>query len=280
MGNRKEKPHVSPSQLDMYEKCGEQWRRRYVLKEKIPPGIAMLRGSSVHVGAEINFKQKIETHQDLPTKDIVEASVESFDSNSRNGVSFTEEEMRIGTKKVVGKEKDVVAKSAQVLGDEVVKHYQPAFVEKLHRISLSKERDLVVKLDVATVKDEIMDVKTGRRMSEADARQSVQMNIYGIAYHGITGKTPQSLIHENLVAPLTPTGEVKRNPLRTSLRPQNVDATIRRLNSFLTGLEAGFFKPAPQGAWWCSTKYCGYAWTCPFYLSGESGVKEQDKKGG
>ena len=32
--------HLSVSQLGMFQRCGEQWRRRYLDEEVIPPGIA------------------------------------------------------------------------------------------------------------------------------------------------------------------------------------------------------------------------------------------------
>ena len=43
-----EKPYLSPSQMGMYCRCGEQYRRRYIEKEIIPPGFALIKGGSVH----------------------------------------------------------------------------------------------------------------------------------------------------------------------------------------------------------------------------------------
>jgi hypothetical protein len=75
-----EKPHLSQTQLTMYEKCGESYRRRYCdcEGEKIPPGIALVKGTGVHGGSKANFKQKIETKEDLSRKKIIDISEKNY----------------------------------------------------------------------------------------------------------------------------------------------------------------------------------------------------------
>jgi hypothetical protein len=48
----------------MFQRCGEQYRRRYLENEIIPPGISARIGSGVHKAAEINFRAKIQTGED------------------------------------------------------------------------------------------------------------------------------------------------------------------------------------------------------------------------
>lgn len=56
-----DKKHLSISQINMLGRCGEQYRRRYIEGEKIPPGIAALVGRGVDDSVTINLQNKIDT---------------------------------------------------------------------------------------------------------------------------------------------------------------------------------------------------------------------------
>lgn len=66
-------PHLSATQLAMLERCPEQFRQRYILGRREPPGAAMLWGSADGKAHGENFGQKIKTHEDIPTEDVREA---------------------------------------------------------------------------------------------------------------------------------------------------------------------------------------------------------------
>lgn len=79
-GRRGELPaHLSASQLSMFERCPEQWRRRYVLHDKERPAAALVWGSADHEAHELNFRQKIASHEDIPVDDVKVAFAEAFD---------------------------------------------------------------------------------------------------------------------------------------------------------------------------------------------------------
>ena len=108
------KKHLSPTQLGMYLRCGEQYRRRYIEKEIVPPGIALIKGGSVHKAAETNFRQKIESREDLPIKDIREAAAANFDGQIASGYILDPDERAIGAKKVLGVAKDSTIKLVDI----------------------------------------------------------------------------------------------------------------------------------------------------------------------
>ena len=58
--------------------CGEQYRRRYVLKQIRPPGVALHIGSATHKGVEENLKEKARSGKLLPLDSVTDAAVESF----------------------------------------------------------------------------------------------------------------------------------------------------------------------------------------------------------
>lgn len=64
--------HLSASSLGMLARCPEQWRQRYVLGRKERPGEALVIGTAVHVTAEHNFRQKIDSHEDIPFDTLVQ----------------------------------------------------------------------------------------------------------------------------------------------------------------------------------------------------------------
>jgi hypothetical protein len=83
----------------MYAKCGEAWRRRYVQKEIIPPGVAAVKGISLHKGSEYNFTSKLETKVDRPVKDIVDYSVSTLEEKIKaEGLTLIDEEEERGKK--------------------------------------------------------------------------------------------------------------------------------------------------------------------------------------
>ena len=131
------KPHISPSQLSTYTRCGEQYRRRYVEKEIIPPGIALMKGSSVHKGAEENFKHKMEKGEDMNKDDVAMICVETFDNIQKNeGILLNDDELAIGKKKVVGEAKDVIVDMANLFSERVAPRYIPKSVEKEYNIEV------------------------------------------------------------------------------------------------------------------------------------------------
>lgn len=71
--------HLSPSFLKMLAKCPEQARRRYILGERIPPAAAMIQGRADHTAIEYNFRQKVDTFQDVPVADVQEVFAAEID---------------------------------------------------------------------------------------------------------------------------------------------------------------------------------------------------------
>ena len=58
------KKHLSPSQIKMYIRCSAQWMFRYREGFKMKPGIALLYGISADVAFNLNYGQKIDSHED------------------------------------------------------------------------------------------------------------------------------------------------------------------------------------------------------------------------
>jgi CRISPR/Cas system-associated exonuclease Cas4 (RecB family) len=62
---------LSPSQLRQYLDCQTRWWYRYALHLPDPPGADRVLGLAVHDAIAENFRQKIETKQDLPAVGVI-----------------------------------------------------------------------------------------------------------------------------------------------------------------------------------------------------------------
>ncbi|HEV3340915.1 MAG TPA: PD-(D/E)XK nuclease family protein [Pirellulales bacterium] len=257
-----DKPHLSASQLDMISKCPEQWRRRYVEGEVIPPGIAALKGKAVHRPAEINFRQKIETHDDLPVKEFIDLAADAFEAELAGGYLLTPEEEVRGRKTVLGEAKDATVKMAIFHATDQAPDYQPELVEQQFRIALPGPHDLVGVIDMADDARRVVDLKTsGKAKSQGDADGSIQLTAYAAGYRVLTGEQPTELRLDTIVQTAKTT---RRDVVSTARGPADFRALAARLNVVERQIESGIFPPAPVGAWYCGPKYCGYWSTCKF----------------
>lgn len=263
------KAKLSSTRLDMFCKCPEAFRRRYIEGEIIPPGVSMLKGTGVHRGAQVNFTQKLETHRDLPAKDIVDAAVAGFQAEQKAGVSFTAEEMARGVANVVGEAIDEVAEMASLHARQQAPDYQPVLIEKMVEIILPTV-DLVGVVDLADDQDRVVDFKTaGKSKSQGDADSSTQLTIYSALYKAETGRDAKELRLDTIVRTKRDT---KRQVLTTHRDVKDLTSLGYRIEVVQNAIEAGAFPPATPGAWWCAPKWCGYWKTCR-YVNAERAAK-------
>jgi len=258
------KPYISPSQVGTYTKCGEMYRRRYIEHEKIPPGISLVKGRSVHKGSEYNFKQKIESRVDLKHSDIVDYAVADFETTKeKEGLLLSPGEESIGKALVVGEAKDSVADLTGLYARDVAPKYQPAGVEEEVFTALpSSSHDLKGYIDVRTVDKKILDLKTSAKSwNQAKVDNDFQFTFYSMNYRAKFGVDPKNITVENLVD----SGKsLKSLTFETRRGSSDYEAAIHRLNAVLAGINAGIYTPANDGWWGCSILYCGYARDCKY----------------
>jgi hypothetical protein len=268
------KPHLSATQLDMYARCPEQYRRRYIEGEIIPPGIALIVGGSLHKGAEVNFRQKIETHQDLPAEDIIEIAAEEFSTRTAGEYALTDDEHARGIGVVIGEAKDMTASLARVHALQQAPDYQPVSVEHTTRIVLPKaSRDLLAITDLRDDQGRVTDLKTAsRRLAPSAVDTSLQLTIYAAAFQVDNGQPPSEVRLDVLTKTKTPA----RQLLRGRRDERDLQALANRINETLRAIEAGIFPPCPTDAWVCAPKWCGYWATCPYVNSERRAAAESN----
>ena len=267
------KPHVSPSQMDMYFRCGEQYRRRYVLGEIVPPGVALVKGGAVHRAAELNFAQKIKSREDLPLAQLTDAVSDHVGSViAKEGLMLAPDEAARGLSAIRGELLDRAVVLAGLFHREVAPRVQPILVERFVRIELSqRSHDLLGRLDVADETDTIRDLKTSaRRKTQDDVDRSDQLTFYHAAFKQETGRRARGVALDVLLDQKTPAVQTLTTE-RTDLDRQ---VFLNRLNAMLAGIKAGSFQPAALGSWCCSPRFCGWFFTCPYVNSERKAAAE------
>ena len=253
--------HLSVSQLGMFQRCGEQYRRRYIELEVIPPGIAARIGTGVHKAAEINYRRKLESGQDMPLDAFQDAAADAYHKSIQEGVFFAPDEVA-GAKIALAEGKDTAVALAGLYRREVTPTVQPALIEERITIELpGVDIPIVTVLDLYTVDKSLRDLKTtGKKWAEAKAHTSHQPTAYREAIKAATGEEPASIQFDVLVSTKTPALQ----SLLTTRTDNDTAILSRQFGLMLAALHAGIFLPAEPDAWVCGPKWCGYFYTCPY----------------
>lgn len=252
--------HLSVSQLDMFQRCGEQWRRRYLDEEVIPPGIAARVGTGVHKAAERNFKGKMESGEDMPLDAFQDCAAEAYDNALKDGVFFAPDEVP-GARAAMAEGKDKVVSLATLFRNELAPFINPALVEYKTTIGLpGVDLPVMAILDLYTQDKALRDLKTSsKKWAEDKAHTSPQPTVYREAVKEATGEYPASLIFDVLVSNKTPVLQT----IPTTRTDEDLAILARQFELMLAAVRAGIFMPAERDSWACSMKYCGYFFTCP-----------------
>lgn len=253
--------YINQTLINAWFLCPERVRRRWMLGDIIPPGIAARIGTGVHKGAEANHKAKQQTGKDEPLDVIQDAARDGYNEAIKEGVFFPVEEMP-SAKKQVSEGADTVVTLAKLYHESLAPSIMPKMVEETIEL-FDPEISLPFKgtLDVATVDKWMPDIKTSaKRWPEQKAHDSVQGTLYNQLYHSHTGEYPKKLSFEILTKTKTPVHQ----SIETSRTPDDWEVLLLRVQQMIASINAGIFQPAEPGHWTCSSRWCGYFWTCKF----------------
>jgi len=246
--------YLSFSAVNTYLNCGLSYYYRYILGLKLPPAGVMILGTAAHKGMEHDFKQKIESHENLPTKEVLEVFSDTFDKERDNAIWKEDEE--------AGDMKDKTAAALTLYhaGNDTLpsraKQLQPVEVEKKFVLKFDNvDYDLIGYVDILTVDEQLRDIKRkGKKMNQAEIDKDMQLSVYALAYKEKTGHFPKSLGFDCMITTKTPQVDICETT-RTDedcLRALAVTARVA------DGIYKHVYLPAQSSAWNCSPKWCGY----------------------
>ena len=254
--------HTSASQLDQFWTCGEQFRRRYVLGHKIPPGIAACTGSAVHKAAEVNWKAKLTSGEDEPLSVLTDAAAEAYDAKVRDEGVFVPEDERPSAPLMLLEGKEQAVALVKPLREDLAPQMRPALVEQ--RIELARPElpvPILGFVDLYTEDKRLSDIKTSARAWSAQkVLAATQPTLYREMIRQLTGEVPARITIDQLVKTKVPKYEVAEAD-RTDA---DTEVLIERFRLMAQTVNAGIFAPADPEHWKCQPKFCGFYWTCKY----------------
>lgn len=258
--------HLSVSQLGMYSRCPESWRRRYAEGEIIPPGIAAIRGSGLHGAADFSMRWKAEYGTNTKPDELRDIAVARLDERLEDSdVLLTPDEKSVGRQIIIGQARDSVARMGHFWGCTTQTEYQPLDplrVEERFTIPLPRLGiDFVGIIDLTDDQGRVVDWKTGKRSpSQRDADTSAQLTAYALWHHRRTGNPPAEVRLDAIIG-----GKETKRVLRQSHRNKlDYERLLERIKVTLQAIKAGVFPPCNPDDWQCSATWCGYWHTCKY----------------
>lgn len=259
--------HLSAAQLSMIDRCPRQYQERYIHGRKERPAEATTLGSTVHYGLERNFAQKIESHEDLPTHELLEWFMD---------VGFAqkvlEEQENAGEEVFWDTDPDAARlRGRNMLGEyhnKVAPRIQPLGVEGSISVDFGLAVPVIGRYDLLREAN-VIDWKTGRRARKKPQESwRIQAAIYGeatgrpVEFHSITATEKTGAV--TIVTPLEaealyvcPT-PVERAQIRRTIRDLAAEAVFYMS---LYGPDEPWPTKGRFHDWACD--YCGFRNDCP-----------------
>ena len=255
--------YLSISQINMATRCGEQYRRRYIEGQIVPPGIALVQGTACHKAREHVMSKRLATGTLCPVGEAQEAASVALKERWNEGVIIDGAFEGMSDKQAQGAAEDqAVDLSTLDYTHNLVDTIPVAVEERVELVHASLPLPLVGVIDLRDDKKMIRDLKTaGKTPSQNDADTSPQLTMYAMLHRLVKGEQESGLQLDCLVKTKTP----KAVNLQTSRDNDDIQVLLNRIARVVEMIDKGVFLPAPTDAWACSLKFCGFASTCPYF---------------
>lgn len=251
---------IHQSMIGMFFRCPEQFRRRYIEEEIIPPGIAARIGSGMHKGAEHNHKAKLLTGKDEPLSACQDAARDEyrrlvFD----HGVFFPKDELP-SAKKQLSQGIDTTVGLTKSYHKNLAPQIQPLMVEK--KIYL-KDPDIEIPfagiVDLLARPNWLADMKSAaKKWPENRIKTDIQVTLYRELVKAETGKYPSKMTIEIF----TKTKDFGYQQLEAQRDKRDWILLKKRVQAMLKMIKAGCFPPCDPSHWICNPRFCGYFGSC------------------
>ena len=256
---------VSHSRMSMLSRCGEQFRRRYVEHEVVPPDVSLAVGRAVDRAVSENLRSKMAGAGLKSAEEVVDLARDAVEDEFRGEVVLSDDEASRGLRAVKGEAADKSIRLASCHARELAPTINPTHVQRWVAVDLARlgyPAELVGIIDVQEA-GRVRDTKTSAKSPQAGAADaSMQLTTYGLASRVLDGAAPTSLGLDFLVDNKSGAKAVTQQTTRAT---DDYRSLLRRVERYLEVVEKGAFQPTSPDNWWCSTRFCGYASTCPFF---------------
>jgi len=180
--------YLSYSQIDSFKTCPLQYKYRYILRIPVPPNAAGSFGSSMHLALQ-KFYESARRVEKPDKEKLLSLLDESWLPVGYGSREYEEERKKQGR---------------EMLSEFFDKFYNPdklpKDLEQIFKIKMSSDLKIGGKIDrIDTLPDgklEVIDYKTGKRPTEKEIAENLQMTVYALAVtdEGIYGKKPEEVV--------------------------------------------------------------------------------------
>lgn len=296
MDNRvQDRPHISYSQLNMFQRCGVQYKHRYVDGLKEPPALKPTAGKAGHAGIETHYRRKIETGLDEP----VDLMLDAFDTSWKRETL----DVQLEEGEDLGKTKDATAYTLRHYHAAVAPQVMPRAVELEFMLPITVMDEtlppikgyidlLKVPVDGGPATLDVDDQKfkfpgkSGRayHKSQEEVDWTDQLTIYDMALQA-AGITVDRLSFLSIIGPVfrpndpIPAKDPSILPIyrdaqlmTPAVRQRIIDRTKMKILAIVKAIRSGTFIPTndPRTCGWC-----GYRKICPYSLAKDDFLAQQ-----
>jgi hypothetical protein len=244
---------LSPSRINMFERCQLQYYYREIEGKKTPPGIALVIGGSVDKSASVDLQNKVDTGDLLPLDAVQTAARDHLENEWAGGVQNDGEDSEDK-----GEVIDLTVRLATLHHEAVAPLRKPIAVQKAFGVQVSENVVLTGHIDVLEA-DAVCDTKTIKaKPSKIKGDHLIQTQLYAVGVKVNGGALPSKVKLDYLVKNKT----VKTELLEAPVTPESAQGALDRLSVtarvIQTAIKTGDFLPAPADSWVCGERFCGY----------------------
>ena len=244
--------HLSCSQANTWSACHKKWKYRYIDGLIIPPSGAMAQGTGVHKAQEVNFEQKIESKEDLPEDDVVDAFSDSWESQA--------DKIDFGGDKP-GELKDQGVELTKLYHAEIAPRIEPVAVEQKFKIEFEDTNWSVIGYIDVRGTGKTHDTKTTGKSPSQIQGYDFQSATYWIGEKYGLGVEPQPFEYNCLVKNKKPKSVNIEVPDQSQWEQYTLQKYADIAIEIHSALKTGVFAPN-EGHFLCSPRWCGYHSKC------------------
>jgi len=251
------------SQIECYTRCPEQFRRRYICGEKLPPGIALITGSGMHKGNETTLRYKMDK-KELPPVEMAKEAARDYvaDEFEKGEIFLNDEEKDAGLDATRAAAIDTATALTAIHHKILAPEVNPISVERAWVLEI-KGFPVSLGGTIDTDEGDIIDdwKSSAKSPSEGAADESSQLTMYCLAKKVLDGSIPRARIGY-----LIKTKEPKALWQETSRTNDDFKSLLFIIERVSAAIEKECFPFAAAQSprpWICSKKFCGYYDTCP-----------------
>lgn len=240
----------SHSLIDTWMDCPKKAYYRYVEQIPSPRGAALVKGTACDEAWNYDLIQKIETHQDIPLRDLLDITEQAFRDDVDKAGGVAEIDWGKDNPKAA---LDSTLRMSRTWHEQLAPSIQPVEVQVRRIRTLPSGRAFIGFIDVVAYVDGVLatvDNKTGgRRMYLDDAHKALQPFAYAWLQ-----EEPGDFVFARAVDLKTPIAEF----VWTNRSQGDIDWYEALITDVERAWEAGIFPPNPRSL------MCGPD-RCPFY---------------